>query len=73
MHTYHFSNALVYTLEKLSEMHNASFDGYFVPITMTPEMAADFWRMNQIDAQRSVVMHDEAGAFVGMARMGTRG
>lgn len=73
MHTYHFSNALGYTLEELSEMHNASFDGYFVPITMTPEMTADFWRMNQIDALRSVVMHDEAGTFVGMARMGTRG
>lgn len=36
-------------------------------------MTADFWRMNQIDALRSVVMHDEAGTFVGIARMGTRG
>lgn len=73
MQIYHFSNALGYTLEQLNEMHNASFQGYFVPIMMTPEITADFWRTNQIDALRSVVMHDEAGAFVGMARMGTRG
>lgn len=70
---YRFSNALGYTLEQMSAMHNASFSGYFVPIEMTPEMTADFWRVNQIDALRSVVMHSEDGAFVGMARMGTRG
>jgi len=70
---YRFTNALGYTFEQMSEMHNASFSGYFVPIEMTPEMTADFWRLNGIDALRSVVMHDEDGAFVGMARMGTRG
>lgn len=73
MHTYRFSNALGYTLEQMSEMHNASFSGYFMPIEMTSEMTADFWRVNSIDALRSVIMHDESGAFVGMARMGTRG
>jgi ribosomal protein S18 acetylase RimI-like enzyme len=70
---YRFSNALGYTFEQMSEMHNASFSGYFVPIEMTPEMTADFWRLNNIDALRSVVMRDEDGAFVGMARRGTRG
>lgn len=73
MNNYRFSNALTYSLEQLSEMHNSSFSGYFVPITMTPEMTADFWRTHQIDAIRSVVMHDQSDTFVGMARMGTRG
>lgn len=69
---YHFSNALGYTHAQLAEMHNTSFSGYFFPMAMTAEMSADFWRLNQIDAMRCVVMHDEKGAFVGMARMGTR-
>ena len=73
LQNYRFSNALGYTLEQMSEMHNASFSGYFVPVEMTPEMTADFWRVNGIDALRSVVMHDEDGTFVGMARMGARG
>jgi len=54
-------------------MHNTSFSGYFLPINMTPAQVADFWRINQIDATRCVIMHDAHGAFVGMARMGTRG
>ena len=54
-------------------MHNASFQGYFVPIEMTAEMSAEFWRVNAIDATRSVVMLDQDGTFVGFARMGTRG
>ena len=73
MNTYRFSHALGYTLEQMSEMHNASFRDYFMPVEMPPEMTADFWRTNNIDALRSVIMHDEAGTFVGMARMGTRG
>ncbi|GER91347.1 hypothetical protein KDW_55090 [Dictyobacter vulcani] len=71
--TYRFSNALGYTFEQLAEMHNESFTGYFVPITMTPAQVADFWRVNQINATRCVVMHAANNAFVGMARMGTRG
>ena len=54
-------------------MHNMSFSGYFMPVSMTPEQTADFWRTNQIDANRCAVMHDANDAFVGMARMGTRG
>lgn len=73
MHEYHFSDALNYSHIQLSAMHNASFQGYFVPLEMTAEMSADFWRINQIDAIRSVVMHDSQGTFVGMARMGLRG
>jgi len=73
MSPYRFSHALGYTLEQMSEMHNASFRGYFMPVEMTPEMTADFWRTNNIDALRSVIMHNEGGTFVGMARMGTRG
>jgi ribosomal protein S18 acetylase RimI-like enzyme len=73
MSEYQFSNALGYTLEQMSEMHNASFSGYFMPAEMTPEMTADFWRSNTIDALRSMIMHDENGTFVGMARMGARG
>lgn len=73
MNEYYFSNALGYTFEQLAEMHNTSFSGYFMPVSMTPEQVADFWRMNQIDANRCVVMHDANNAFVGMARMGTRG
>ncbi|MBO0796490.1 MAG: GNAT family N-acetyltransferase, partial [Ktedonobacteraceae bacterium] len=66
-------NALSYSLEQLAEMHNLSFSGYFVPADMTAAQVADFWRANQIDATRCVVMHDASGAYVGMARMGTRG
>ncbi len=73
MHEYHFSDALNYTHVQLSEMHNASFQGYFVPMEMTAGMSADFWRTNQIDATRTVVMHDAHGTFVGIARVGSRG
>ncbi|HEU5200699.1 MAG TPA: GNAT family N-acetyltransferase [Ktedonobacterales bacterium] len=73
MNQYRFSDATGYTLAQMTEMHNQSFSGYFMPATMTPEMTAHFWRVYQIDANRSVVMYDQAGAFVGMARMGTRG
>src|SRR5579859_1164896 len=70
---YRFSDATGYSFTQLCEMHNASFSGYFFPATMTPNATADFWRMYQIDATRCVVMHDQQGTFVGMARMGTRG
>ncbi|GCE06102.1 GNAT family N-acetyltransferase [Dictyobacter aurantiacus] len=73
MHEYRFSNALGYTFEQLADLHNRSFSGYFVPITMSAAQVSDFWRVNQIDANCCVVMHDSQGAFVGMARMGTRG
>src|SRR5579871_258051 len=70
---YRFSDATGYTLAQMTEMHNESFSGYFMPATMTPEMTAHFWRVYQIDASRSVVMHDQTGTFVGMARVGVRG
>lgn len=73
MRDYHFSDALNYTHVQLSEMHNASFQGYFFPLEMTAQMSADFWRVNQIDATRSVIMHDRQGTFVGMTRVGSRG
>lgn len=73
MSKYRFSNALGYTQVQLAEMHTASFSGYFFPHVLTPEASADFWRVHQIDANLSVVMHDQDGAFVGMARMGRRG
>jgi ribosomal protein S18 acetylase RimI-like enzyme len=73
MREYHFSNAVDYTHAQLSEMHNRSFSGYFFPMELTPEASAYFWRVYQVDANRCVVMHDHAGAFVGMARMATRG
>lgn len=73
MSNHRFSNALGYTFEQLADMHNTSFSGYFMPVSMTPEQTADFWRTNQIDANRCVVMHDANNVFVGMARMGTRG
>jgi ribosomal protein S18 acetylase RimI-like enzyme len=73
MNQYRFSDATGYTLAQMTEMHNESFSGYFMPATMTTEMTAHFWRVYQIDASRSVVMHDQTGIFVGMARMGVRG
>lgn len=77
MREYHFSDVLNYTQSQLSEMHNASFQGYFVPLEMTARMSADFWRINQVDAALSVVMHEQEGkgegAFVGLARVGSRG
>jgi ribosomal protein S18 acetylase RimI-like enzyme len=73
MNAYRFSNALDYTHAQLAEMHNISFSGYFFPMNMNAEASAWFWRVYQIDARSSVVMHDEHGAFVGMARMGVRG
>ena len=48
MQTYQFLNALGSTLEQMSEMHNASFRVYFVPLTMTPEMTADETRGGQL-------------------------
>src|SRR5690348_1666451 len=73
MSSYRFSNALDYTHAQLAEMHNASFSGYFFPMHMSAETSAWFWRVYQIDASACVVMHDEQGAFVGMARVGARG
>lgn len=73
MSEYLFSDATIYTFTQLSEMHNSSFKGYFVPLDMTPQMLSDFWRANQIDANCSVAMHDLKGVFVGLARMGRRG
>ncbi|HLW03899.1 MAG TPA: GNAT family N-acetyltransferase [Ktedonobacterales bacterium] len=73
MTSYRFSNALAYTQEQLAEMHNVSFTGYFFPATITAEMSAGFWQVYQINAAYCVVMHDEHGAFVGLARMGVRG
>jgi ribosomal protein S18 acetylase RimI-like enzyme len=73
MSEYRFTPALGYSFEQLAEMHNLSFAGYFMPANMTPAQVADFWRINQIDATCCVVMHDASKAFVGMARMGTRG
>ncbi len=73
MTTYRFSNALDYTHAQLAEMHNESFSGYFFPMTLTAEGSAWFWRVFDIDAASCVVMHDEQGAFAGLARMGVRG
>src|SRR5258708_2094982 len=73
MSEYHFSNASGYTHAQLSEMHNLSFSGYFFPMTLTTEMNADFWRIYQIDANRSFAMHDQNETFVGMVRLATRG
>lgn len=73
MNQYRFSDATGYTLAQITEMHNESFSGYFMPATMTTEATANFWRVHQIDASRSVVMHDENGTLVGMARTGVRG
>lgn len=73
MSEYHFSNLVAYNHTQLSEMHNASFHGYFVPMTMNAEASGEFWRTNQIDANVSVAMHNQDGTFIGLARMGTRG
>ena len=42
MSEYSFSNLVNYTHSQLSEMHNTSFHGYFVPMTMTAEASAEF-------------------------------
>ncbi len=73
MPDYRFSDALNYTHEQLSQMFNESFTGYFFPMNTTAQQNAEFWRTEQIDSTRCVVMHDAAGTFVGLARMGTRG
>src|SRR6266571_4224979 len=73
MADYRFSDALSYTHEQLSQMFNESFTGYFFPANTSAQQNADFWRTEQIDSLCSVVMHDEAGTFVGLARMGVRG
>jgi GNAT superfamily N-acetyltransferase len=73
MPDYRFSDALNYTHEQLSQMFNESFTGYFFPMNSTAQQNADFWRTEQLDSARSVVMHDEAGIFVGLARIGVRG
>ncbi|GAC1619334.1 MAG: hypothetical protein NVS4B11_10560 [Ktedonobacteraceae bacterium] len=70
---YRFSNLVNYTHAQLSDMNNTSFHGYFFPWIMTSEESAEYWRVNQADANASVAMHDQNGAFVGLARMDTRG
>lgn len=70
---YRFSNLVNYTHAQLSDMNNTSFHGYSLPWIMTAEESAEYWRVNQADANASVAMHDQHGAFVGLARMDTRG
>jgi ribosomal protein S18 acetylase RimI-like enzyme len=73
MSEYQFTNALGYNLFQACNMHNSSFQGYFMPAIMNPEDTVTFWRMNHIDATRCVVMLDQKEEFVGIARMGVRG
>lgn len=73
MTEYRFSNALGYTYAQLAEMHNLTFEGYFFPLTTTPESFADSWRIYSVDANRTIVMRDGDGAFVGLARIAVRG
>jgi predicted acetyltransferase len=70
---YRFSNLVNYTHTQLSDMNNTSFHGYFFPWTMTSEESAEYWRVNHVDANASVAMHDQNGAFVGLACIATRG
>src|SRR5260370_15396772 len=72
MDEYRFSNLVNYTHTQLSDMNNTSFYGYFSPWTMTSEESAEYWRVNQADANASVSMHDQNGAFVGFSRLDTR-
>ncbi|GHO69809.1 hypothetical protein KSC_087010 [Ktedonobacter sp. SOSP1-52] len=73
MSEYLFMDVTDYTFVQLSEMHNSSFTDYFFPMHMTPQMLADFWRINHIDANHSVAMYSTEGEFVGLARLGVRG
>jgi RimJ/RimL family protein N-acetyltransferase len=73
MGTFSFSNALNYSITQLSEMHNESFTGYFLPLNMTAEQTALFWRIYHIDARHTIVMHDEQQHFAGITRIGVRG
>lgn len=73
MPPYTFTDATGVSFSELAEQITASFAGYFFPMTMTATAAADFWRVEQIDATRSLLMRDEAGEFVGMAWVATRG
>ena len=70
---YRFSNALGYTQTQLAELHTIGFTGYFFPMVATPESSADSWRVYAIDANRSIIMRDASGAFVGLARVAVRG
>lgn len=73
MPSYTFADATGASFADLAEQITASFEGYFFPMRMTPAAASDFWRVEQVDATRSLLMRDETGAFVGMAWVATRG
>lgn len=70
---YTFTDATGYSFAQLADQITASFEGYFFPMVMSPGAAADFWRTDQVDATRSLAMHDASGTFAGMAWVATRG
>jgi len=73
MSTYRYTTGLDYTFAQMTEMFNLSFERYFVPMTMTPESIAAFYRVYQGAPEYCVVMHTEDGNFVGLARLALRG
>jgi ribosomal protein S18 acetylase RimI-like enzyme len=73
MEEYRFSRALAYRFTELAEMFNSAFTGYLLLVSMTAEATAAHWRLYHIDGARSLVTHDQAGAFVGLAYIGVRG
>jgi ribosomal protein S18 acetylase RimI-like enzyme len=72
MENYQFTTGLSYALEQLNEMHNLSFSGYLLPMETTPVELATFYRAHQLDLAWTILMHTEAGEFVGFCCVGIR-
>ena len=66
-------SASTITLEEFAEAFNASFAGYFYPQTLNARALARRFRIEQIDAERSLVAYGETERLAGMALLAIRG
>jgi ribosomal protein S18 acetylase RimI-like enzyme len=73
MEEYQFTPTLKNDFGALAALFTEAFTGYFFPMNMSAEALANHWRLYHIDAARSLVMRDAAGAFAGLALIGARG
>lgn len=71
--TLRISSAASVTLEGFAAAFNASFSGYFYPMTLTSEQLSRRVRFEHLDILRSRLAYDEGDELVGMAMLGVRG
>jgi ribosomal protein S18 acetylase RimI-like enzyme len=57
----------------LASLWGRAYADYFVPVSDDPDELRRHVELNDIDPSRSVVVHDDAGRFVGLSLLGVRG